>query len=144
MRAVTFTSIGGTATNAPAGFVVASSTSITGVVVPAGLPAGAYFVNVTTAAGVSNAVRLLVGPTAVASAAVPTAFRLSPNPAHGAVAMEGAAPHTPVRVIDALGRRVATATTDASGTAQLLLSAGLAPGVYVVRCGSQAQRLVVE
>ena len=40
---------------------------------------------------------------------------------------------------------VATATTtDAAGTARLVLPAGLAAGVYVVRCAGQTQRLVVE
>ncbi|GAA4378380.1 hypothetical protein GCM10023186_14870 [Hymenobacter koreensis] len=52
--AVTFTSSGGTATAAPAGYVVASSTSITGATVPAGLALGAYTVTVTTPGGTSN------------------------------------------------------------------------------------------
>jgi hypothetical protein len=47
-----------------------------------------------------------------------------------------------VQVLDALGRQVATATADATGTAAL--PAGLAPGVYVVRAGAQALRLTVE
>ena len=51
--AVTFTS-GGTATPAPAGFLVAGNTRITGIMVPAGLAPGAYTVAVTTPGGTSN------------------------------------------------------------------------------------------
>jgi hypothetical protein len=47
-------------------------------------------------------------------------------------------------VLDALGRPVTTATADAAGTARLALPAGLAPGVYLVRSGTQVRRLVVE
>jgi hypothetical protein len=47
-----------------------------------------------------------------------------------------------VGIFDALGRRVATATADARGTAAL--PGGLAPGVYVVRAGTGTARWVVE
>jgi hypothetical protein len=70
---------------------------------------------------------------------------LYPNPAHGGAAtLTGALPGTVVRLFDALGREVTTATTDASGTARLVLPSGLAAGVYVVRSGSQTLRLTVE
>ena len=70
-----------------------------------------------------------------------TAF---PNPARTAVAVGGAEAGALVTVTDALGRTVVTAPADASGTARLALPVGLAAGVYVVRCGGQAQRLAVE
>lgn len=41
------------------------------------------------------------------------------------------------------GRVVGRGTTDAGGSATVT-TAGLPSGVYVVRCGTQAQRLVVE
>lgn len=70
---------------------------------------------------------------------------LYPNPAlGGATLLSGAAPGAAVRVLDALGRPVATATADAAGTAALALPTGLAPGVYVVRAGQRAVRLTVE
>ena len=75
---------------------------------------------------------------------------LFPNPAPaghghgGAATLSGAAPGTAVTVFDGLGRPVTSATADASGTAALVLPAGLPAGVYVVRAGSQALRLVVE
>ncbi|MGI4866412.1 MAG: glycine-rich protein [Janthinobacterium lividum] len=70
---------------------------------------------------------------------------LFPNPAHsGAATLTGAEAGTVVTVYDALGRPVATATADATGTAALVLPAGLATGVYVVRTGATALRLVVE
>ena len=71
-------------------------------------------------------------------------FTLAPNPARRAVQVAGVPARATVEVFDALGRRVATAPADAAGRATLALPAGLAPGVYVVRAGSQAQRLVVE
>jgi len=37
-----------------------------------------------------------------------------------------------------------TTTADAAGTARLVLPAGLAPGLYLVRSGGRSQRLVVE
>ena len=70
---------------------------------------------------------------------------LYPNPARGGAAtLTGAAPGTMVTVLDALGRPVTSATANASGTAALVLPAGQPAGVYVVRAGSQALRLVVE
>lgn len=236
--AITFTSSGGTATAAPAGYVVASSTSLTGITVPAALAPGLYTLTVTTPAGTSNgltytvtapvgplpvvltqfaataegaaAVRLTwatasennsrsfeversadgvrfarigtvaaAGTTAAAhayalhDAALPTGaatlyyrlrqvdlngaaayspvrsvalavgLSLYPNPAlGGAATLAGVVPGAAVQVLDGLGRTVATATADGTGTARV--AAGLAPGVYVVRAGSAALRLTVE
>nr|GFC25068.1 hypothetical protein [Tanacetum cinerariifolium] len=61
-----------------------------------------------------------------------------------ATTLTGAAPNATVQVFDALGRTLATATADASGTAHLALPTGLVPGVYVVRTGTQAVRLLLE
>ncbi|MBH8570722.1 VCBS repeat-containing protein [Microvirga sp. STS02] len=69
---------------------------------------------------------------------------LFPNPAHDAVALTGAVPNAPLTVLDALGRVLLTATTDAAGTARLALPAGLPAGVYLVRSGGQVRRLAVE
>jgi hypothetical protein len=69
---------------------------------------------------------------------------LFPNPAHGAATLTGVAAGQAVQVLNAVGRLVATATADASGTAALALPAGLPGGVYVVRAGAQALRLTVE
>jgi hypothetical protein len=49
-----------------------------------------------------------------------------------------------VQLLDALGRTVATTTADAAGVATLRLPAGLPNGVYVVRAGPQALRLLVQ
>ncbi|RZJ91048.1 MAG: T9SS type A sorting domain-containing protein [Hymenobacter sp.] len=68
-----------------------------------------------------------------------------PNPTHGgAVILVGAQPGTVATVLDALGRLVTTVPGNAMGTATLALPQGLATGVYVVRVGSQALRLLVE
>jgi alpha-tubulin suppressor-like RCC1 family protein len=67
---------------------------------------------------------------------------LYPNPTiNHATALHGATPGVAVQVLDALGRVVSTATTDASGTATL---SGLPAGLYLVRADGQVQRLAVE
>lgn len=79
-------------------------------------------------------------PTHAASPGV--ALALYPNPAPGsAVFLNGAAPRATVQVLDVLGRVAATATTTTTGTATL---AGLPPGLYLVRVGSECVRLSVE
>ena len=90
---------------------------------------------------------LNLGATALATAAgrAGTPMQLFPNPAHsGAATLTGAAPGTPVTVFDALGRAVVSSTADGAGKAVLTLPTGLATGVYVVRNGARALRLVVE
>ena len=72
------------------------------------------------------------------------AFSVYPNPTRAAATVLGAAAGASVDVLDAVGRRVASTTTDANGTAQLTLPAGLAAGVYVVRSGNLVRRLTVE
>ena len=70
---------------------------------------------------------------------------LFPNPAHGVAAtLTGTEAGALVRVLDALGRVVAVATADAGGTATLVLPAGLASGVYLVRAGVKTLRLAVR
>jgi hypothetical protein len=71
-------------------------------------------------------------------------FTLYPNPAHDAVTVTGLQAGQLIEVFDALGRALLTATADASGSARLVLPTGLAAGVYLVRSGSQVQRLTVE
>ncbi|RZK61574.1 MAG: T9SS type A sorting domain-containing protein, partial [Hymenobacter sp.] len=71
------------------------------------------------------------------------ALRAFPNPAHGATTVLGATPGERVAVLDTQGRVVAAALAGATGTATLRLPTGLASGVYIVRAGTQAARLVV-
>jgi len=79
-----------------------------------------------------------------APAGSPVGLRLYPNPTAGPALLTGAVPGAAVQVLDALGRRVAATQADATGTARVALPAGLPAGVYVVRAGPQAARLVVE
>jgi hypothetical protein len=69
---------------------------------------------------------------------------LVPNPAHGAATLTGAAPNALLTLFDSLGRVLLTAVADAAGTAHLALPGELPAGVYLVRCGEQVRRLVVE
>lgn len=81
--------------------------------------------------------------TADAAVARVGGFRLAPNPAASSVRLIGA-PAGLVIVFDGLGRVVRTATA-AGGTAETGVSVeGLPAGLYVVRAGGQARRLVVE
>ena len=81
---------------------------------------------------------------AVGLAGEAAGLALFPNPARAAATLTGAPAGTTVRVLDALGRAVATATADATGTAALTLPAGLASGVYAVRTATQTLRLLVQ
>ncbi|MGI4739002.1 MAG: LamG-like jellyroll fold domain-containing protein [Janthinobacterium lividum] len=72
------------------------------------------------------------------------ALVLFPNPASTTAQLKNALPATPVQVLDALGRVVATTTADAWGSATLNLPAGLLGGVYLVRSGTQSCRLLVK
>jgi hypothetical protein len=82
----------------------------------------------------------------VRSVSLPNANRLAlyPNPAHTTATLIGAAPNSAVYLLDALSRTVATATTDETGKAILSLPVGLPSGVYLVRTGTQALRLMVR
>ncbi|UYZ63421.1 zinc-dependent metalloprotease [Hymenobacter weizhouensis] len=84
-------------------------------------------------------VRAVVVPTGLAAT-----LRLWPNPTRGSVTAVGLAAGQPVQLLDLAGRVLLTTTFPATGSLQLELPAGLAPGVYVVRGGGQARRLVVE
>ncbi|RYY21031.1 MAG: hypothetical protein EOO36_01855 [Cytophagaceae bacterium] len=68
---------------------------------------------------------------------------LFPNPGRQST-LSGAGPGQLVRVLDAVGREVLVAKATAAGTCQLALPATLAGGVYVVRVGEQAVRLLAE
>ncbi|MBD2723726.1 M36 family metallopeptidase [Hymenobacter armeniacus] len=117
----------------------------------AALPAAGYAFTVTSA----QASALLSGrfflnlvpaaPLASANGRPTAALGLFPNPTLArATTLTGAQAGAPVTVFDAVGRLVLTTAATAAGTAQLALPAGAATGVYVVRTGTQAIKLVVE
>jgi hypothetical protein len=84
--------------------------------------------------------------TAPAFARVAGELHLYPNPARGTVtvALGTGAVAAPLQVLNALGQLVLSRPALAAGQAAQLPLAGLAPGLYVVRCGALRQRLVVE
>ena len=69
-----------------------------------------------------------------------------PNPAHFAATLRlpAAAEATAVVLLDALGRPARTYPLPARATTAVLDLAGLAPGLYVVRCSAASGQLVVE
>ncbi|WP_160328158.1 LamG-like jellyroll fold domain-containing protein [Solirubrum puertoriconensis] len=71
-------------------------------------------------------------------------LRVTPNPARTQASVAGAQPNAPVEVYDATGRLLLRTTADASGQSALRLPAGLPSGVYFVRSGTGACRLLVE
>jgi hypothetical protein len=111
--------------------------------VAAGPTASFGSLSVSTGAGSVFVARLAGLPTATTPARN-DGLSLYPNPAQTITTLTGALAGTTVRVFDALGRPVATARADAHGAATLRLPAGLAPGLYIVRAGAQAQRLLRE
>ncbi|WP_242509990.1 T9SS type A sorting domain-containing protein [Hymenobacter persicinus] len=68
---------------------------------------------------------------------------LSPNPAR-TTTLTGALAGATVHIFDALGRQVHTSITDTQGHVKLVLPVELPAGIYVVRCGIHAIRLVAE
>ena len=76
----------------------------------------------------------------------PAASQLAvyPAPARAQTTLSGAAAGAEVQVLNAHGQLVLRGQADAAGVAQLLLPAGLAPGIYVVRAGRLATRLTVS
>jgi len=127
------------------GFGLAASG--TRLYVAGNITAPGTFGSLTTSAGSGGnsgflgALDIAGTPTATLPAAAASP-RLYPNPAAGPATLSGAPAGAAVSVFDALGRRVATATADARGTAAL--PGGLRPGVYVVRAGTGTVRWVVE
>ncbi|WP_191906476.1 IPT/TIG domain-containing protein [Hymenobacter baengnokdamensis] len=74
----------------------------------------------------------------------PGGLQVSPNPAAAQLTVTGIAAQAAVEVYNVTGQLVQRASADASGTGQVSLPAGLPAGVYLVRSGTQAQRIVVE
>lgn len=71
-------------------------------------------------------------------------LQVYPNPAATAATVQvaGASAKTSVQLLDAQGRLLATVQTSADGTAKLSMI-GQAPGLYLVRCGTQAAKLLL-
>ena len=76
----------------------------------------------------------------------PALLTLAPNPARTAatLTLPAAAQTRTITVADALGRVVLKTTLPAQTATLTLDVAGLAPGVYTVRCAAATARLVVE
>lgn len=121
---------------------VAHAYAYTDASLPAGVPTLYYRLRQVDADGTStySPVRSVTLTAATAGLA------LFPNPMRQATTLTGALPHAAaaVQVFDALGHTLTTSTADADGTAHLTLPTGLVPGVYVVRTGTQALRLLLE
>lgn len=74
-------------------------------------------------------------------------FTLAPNPATAQVRLtwpEASAAPRPAQVLDGLGRPVRQQVLPARATSAAVDVQGLAPGLYLVRCGTATGRLVVE
>ncbi|MDB5269614.1 MAG: hypothetical protein JWP58_2654 [Hymenobacter sp.] len=97
----------------------------------------------TNAAFVARVGGPALGTAGAAKAAV---IGLVPNPATGttALTLPAAAEARSVQVLDALGRPVRTYALPAHAPTVSLGLTGLAPGLYVVRCGAASGRLVVQ
>jgi len=88
-------------------------------------------------------------PLATASALAARAtggLQVFPNPASGTATVQlgSGATTAPLLLLNALGQTVLRRPALAAGQAAQLPLTGLAPGLYMVRCGALRQRLVVE
>jgi hypothetical protein len=101
----------------------------------------------------ANSFSTALGTAGVALAATPALaarptgeLYVFPNPARGTATVQlgSGAATAPLQVLNALGQTVLSRPALAAGQAAQLPLAGLAPGLYVVRCGALLQRLVVE
>jgi hypothetical protein len=79
-----------------------------------------------------------------ASNALTLPLTVSPNPSHGTVWIRGAVAKQAVQLYDVTGRLVLEDNMPSGGALQLNLPLTLPAGVYIVRSGSRACRLVVE
>jgi hypothetical protein len=138
LDATTFTRVG--ALPAAGTSSVAHAYAFTDAALPAGATTLYYRLRQVDVDGTSSYSPVRV----VALAPSAAGLALFPNPTTRLTTLTGTGAHASVQVLDALGRTVLTATADADGVAPLALPAGLAPGVYVVRTGSQALRLLLE
>jgi hypothetical protein len=105
---------------------------------------GAHTLTNTSGAFVARLAATALAAHAPTSAEI---FTLSPNPTTSLVRVtwpETSATARPVQVFDALGRQVRRQELPARTKSTALDVAGLAPGMYVVRCGTAASRLQVE
>ncbi len=91
--------------------------------------------------------KLLHATVLAARPAAAVRFAVSPNPAHGLATLLLAAPAPTAgqaTVADALGRTVRTVAVPAGAASVPVDLTSLAPGLYLLRCGAAAARLVVE
>jgi len=111
-------------------------------------PAPASFgpLTLTTPANAAGFVAGLGGGVLSTTSAVGATLSLAPNPARNYTRLTLLADPAPrlVQLLDALGREVRRQLVAANATSADLPLAGLAAGMYVVRCGLATQRLVVE
>jgi hypothetical protein len=82
-------------------------------------------------------------PTRQSGATAPVELNVYPNPTAGSALLHGATPHSPIHIVDLLGRLLWTTTADAQGGATLVLPAGLPTGLYMVQAGKATTRLSI-
>lgn len=82
-------------------------------------------------------------PTRQPGASIPKELNVYPNPATGSAILHGAAPHSPIQVVDLLGRLLWTTAADAQGGAMLSLPAGLPTGLYIIQAGKATTRVSI-
>jgi hypothetical protein len=111
-------------------------------------PAPASFgpLTLTTPATTAGFVAGLAGGVLSTTSAVGATLALAPNPATTTTRLTLLADPAPrlVQLFDVLGREVRRQPVVAHATAADLPLAGLVPGVYLVRCGRAATRLLIE
>lgn len=101
----------------------------------------------TSSYGMAFVARLAPTITATRAATLAETFTLAPNPAGAAVRLtwpETSTVSRTIQVFDAMGREAHSQELPARASTAMLDAAGLAPGLYMVRCAGAAARLVIE
>jgi hypothetical protein len=83
------------------------------------------------------------GPLSTSSASAAGSLSLFPNPTRASAILSGARPNASVILLDVLGHVLYTGKTDALGSIDLGPLIALSSGIYLVRSGGYATRLVV-
>lgn len=136
---------GGTGSEEAYGLTTGTNAAVTACGYISSSPTTFGSLAITTLAPVCFAARL--GGLALGNRPATAAQSLTcfPNPARTQATLRlPAASEAAATLLDALGRPVRTYSLPVHATTATLDLAGLAPGLYVVRCGAAAGRLVVE
>ncbi|GAA4364601.1 FG-GAP-like repeat-containing protein [Hymenobacter saemangeumensis] len=150
LQGTTLITFSGTSNNTvSSGFAINSAgTQISNILVPSGARSGPVSLSSAGGATTSVASFTMQGPTSNQPVELADGYTplLSPNPAHAftTLTLPAAGSVRLVQVLNTLGQEVNRLTLPLHATTTRLDLHGLAPGLYLLRCGPVTARLVVD